>query len=855
MQSRVGSCRKSAPLTKIGRWRCQKVSIRTNHRAPTAVKADVLFDLRQVFRGLINDRAYSAVVVVTLALTVGATTAVFAIVDGILLKPLAYEGAERLVVVNEVVRELAEQYPMLPVNPRHFERWREQSTSFESLAQYNTAPANVTGLGEAAQLDVVRTSGTLFEVLRVRPALGRLLTRADEAAEAPPVAVVSHALWRDRMSADPAAIGRSIVINGAAQTVVGVLPDHARMPIFSQLIGPGQLTDASDVFVPLRLNVQNISLVGEFNYAAVGRLKSGATIDAARAELDILQAEIAREAAEEAKQNVGLRALVRPLDDAIVGGARRGLMLLLAAIGAVLLVACSNLANLSLTRALARLRDAAIRTALGASRRRLVTLVVVEQLVLAAVGGALGLAVAAVALRLFVTTAPIDLPRVTDVTIDVPVLAFAALAAVLAGSAVAVVPAWRVARGDVQDVLRAGGGTTIGGGGLRTRSVLLTLQVALAVALLTVTTLLTMSLARLLRSDRGFSPEQVVAIDVSLPAGRYADPDKLTVAYDQLLERVAAIPGLSSASFVSVLPLSGENWVDAIQPPGDPRPFTQVPTANYRFIGPDYFKTIGMPLTRGRSFTAAERGGATLPAVITERTAAVVWPGLDPIGRRFIRGDPKQTPFEVVGIVADSRNTRIDAGSPLMVYVPYWFRSRLTASLVARGAIDENAAAVAIRRVARDFDPEIAIARARPLQQVVDNALASRRYQVTVFVVFAAVGFLIAMIGVYAMTAYGISRRRREMNIRVALGATRRAVLALVVGQSSIPLMIGIGMGAGAAIALSAVVATLLFEMSARDPRVIGSVAAATAAIGLAASLIAAKSGLLVNPAAVLRDE
>jgi predicted permease len=530
-------------------------------------------------------------------------------------------------------------------------------------------------------------------------------------------------------------------------------------------------------------------------------------------------------------------------------------MLLLAAVGAVLLVACSNLANLSLTRALARLRDAAIRSALGASRRRLVALVVVEQLVLAAVGGALGIAVAAVALRLFVTTAPIDLPRVAEVTIDVRVLAFAALAAVVAGVAVAIVPAWRVARGDVQEVLRGGGGTTIGGAGLRTRSVLLAMQVALAVALLTVTTLLTMSLARLLRSDRGFSPQQVVAVEVSLPAGRYTDPDKVTVAYDQLLERVAAIPGLSSTSFVSVLPLSGENWVDAIQPPGDLRPFTQVPTANYRFIGPDYFKTIGMPLMRGRSFTAAERGGATLPAIITERTAAVVWPGVDPIGRRFIRGDPKQTPFEVVGIVSDSRNTRIDGAPPLMVYVPYWFRSRLTASLVARGTIDEIAAAAAIRRVARDFDPEIAIAGARPLQQVVDSALASRRYQVTVFVVFAAVGFLIAMIGVYAMTAHGISRRRREMNIRVALGASAPGVVALVMRQSAVPIVAGVGLGAAVSMAASAAVAALLFEMSARDPRVIAGVAVVAATTGVLSSYVAARAGLVVNPAAVLRED
>jgi putative ABC transport system permease protein len=380
-------------------------------------------------------------------------------------------------------------------------------------------------------------------------------------------------------------------------------------------------------------------------------------------------------------------------------------------------------------------------------------------------------------------------------------------------------------------------------------------QVGLAVALLALTTLLAMSFTRLLGSDRGFSTEGVTAIDLSLPAGRYPDPEKVIAAYDQLLELIQAIPGVSSASWVSVLPLSGDNWVDVIQGVGDTRPFTQMPTANYRFIGPDYFKTMGMPLTRGRAFTSAERTGATLPAIITERTAAVAWPGVDPIGQRFIRGDPKQTPFEVVGIIADGRNTQIDSVSPLMVYVPYWFRSRLTVSLVARGAIDAASLGQEVRGVTKAFDAEIAVARVRPLQQLVDTALASRRHQVAVFIVFGAVGFLIAMIGVYATTAYGVSRRRREMNIRVALGASPPAVLALVVRQSMVPLALGVTFGVLAALAANTVVAALLFEMNARDPRVLSGVAALAAATGVLASYAAAKNGLRVDPAAVLRED
>lgn len=814
-------------------------------------------DLKDALRGLRRDRLYSLVTILTLALTIGATTAVFAIVDGVLLRPLAYRESHRLVAVSEVVRELASQYPMLPVNPRHFDRWREKAASFESLAEYRDAPANLTGLGDAAQILAVRTSGTLFDVLQHQPALGRLLTRADEAEDQPRVAVVSHALWRDRLNADPAAIGRPIVLDGVQHVIVGILAEGAKIPRLGQLTATGELSASVDVFVPLRLNLRNFAPIGEFNYTVVGRLRPGTDLSAAQAELDVLQADLAREAAIETHQPVGLRSLIRPLGESIVASARRGLLLLLAAIAAVLLVACSNLANLALTRTLVRLRDAAIRTALGATRSRLIARVVFEQLILAGAGGALGIGVAFAALTLFVTTPPIDLPRVSDVAIDARVLAAAALASTIAGLAVAFVPAWRIAGRDVQDTLRAGGGTTGDRGGLRVRSALLTMQVALSVALLAVTALLTMSFAKLLRSDRGFSSESVVAIDVSLPANRYGDATKLTAAYDRLLEQVQAIPGVSSASWASILPLTGENWVDVISFEGDPRPFAEMPIANYRFVGPDYFRTMSIVITRGRSFTADERGdsAAVLPAVITARTAATVWPGLDPIGRRFRRGDPEQKPFEVVGVIPDGHHTRIDSVSPLMVYVPYWFRSRTAASLVIKTPVEIVGISSAVRRVLANFDRDIAIARVRPLQQLVDEALASRRYQVIVFIVFGAVGLLIAMIGVYAVTAYGVSRRRREMNIRVALGASVREVLGLVVRQTAAPLTTGIALGIVVALAMGRVVASLLFEMNAHDPSVIAAVAALVGVVGIASAVTAARQGLVIDPAAALREE
>jgi predicted permease len=528
------------------------------------------------------------------------------------------------------------------------------------------------------------------------------------------------------------------------------------------------------------------------------------------------------------------------------------------AVAAVLLIACSNLANLSLTRTSSRFRDAAIRTALGASRQRLILRVVFEQLILALAGGAIGIAMASIGLTVFVRTAPVDLPRVSDVSLDTRVLVFAAVVSMAAGLLVSLLPAWRIAGRNVQEVLRGGGlGTTSDRRGLRTRSALLAVQIGLSVALVTITALLTVSLWRVVRSDRGFSTEGVAAIDVSLPASRYADKEVRTAVYDRVLDGVRAIPGLSSAAWVSTLPLTGESWVDLIAPEGDTRPFVQLPPANYRFVGPDYFRTLSIPIVRGRGFSASDRGPAlaTMPAVISARTAAQLWPGVNPIGRRFRRGDPAEKLFEVIGIVEDGHTARIDAASPLMVYVPYWYRSRQTASLVVRSALDPATMASAARRAIWTVDRDIAVARVRPLEQLVADSLAPRRYQAALFVVFAVVALIIATIGVYSVTAYGVSRRKREMNIRVALGANSAEVLAMIVRQGMPAIAAGIALGAVTAVAAGSVIATLLYEVNARDPLIIAAVSAIVAGVGLAATTIAARQGLVLNPAAALRDE
>jgi putative ABC transport system permease protein len=816
--------------------------------------ATTLLDVRDALRAVRREPVYAGAVIATLALTLGASTAVFSIVNGVVLRPLAYREAQRLVSIREVVPRIARRYATSPVNARHFEEWRRQATAFASIAEVEWRTTNLTGAGDPAQVVIVRASGTVFDVLQMPVALGRPLTRDDERPDHPPVAVISQRLWEDRLGRDPQVVGRGLILGGTQYTVVGVLEPRSQLPAFDLLSESASLSSKFDLVVPFRLNFSRIGWMGQFNYAAVARLKAGVTLDQARAELDVIQRSVADIATRETHEPIELRGWIVPLGESIVGRARLGLLLLLGAIVGVVLIACANLANLSLTRALGRMREAAVRSALGASRARLAGGVVLEQLLLAATGGALGVLVARQGLNLFVKTAPIDLPRVNDVVIDGRVLGFAALVAIAAGLCVALLPAWRMGRGDVQATLRGGGHGATDRGGLRVRATLLAVQVALSVTLLVVTGLFVTSFVQLLRVDPGFSTERVTAVEIAPIASRYPDEKARAALYDRILASARDLPGITSAAWTSALPLTGETWVDLIARIGDMRPSSQKPSANYRFIGPDYFRTLSMPIAKGRAINERDRNRAVVPAVISARAAQTLWPGEDPVGQQFARGDPSQH-FEVVGVVADGHATALEAESPLMVYVPYWFNNEGKSVLMVRTPGEAAAIAGELRRVIHTVDPEIAIADVSPLQHVVDKALAGRRYQMWLFTAFGAVALVIATVGVYATTAYGVSRRRREMNIRAALGARASQVIGLVLRQSLTPLFAGIAAGCAGALAIGTVVANLLFEVRPADPFVLATVVALVGAVGVLASATAAGQGMRVDPAAALRDE
>jgi len=812
------------------------------------------FDLRDVFKALRHAPGYTLTVTLTLALTIGATTAVFSIVNGVLLKPLAYRESHRLVDIRETWQQYADRLSAgdaFAVNAQHFEYWRAHARSFESMGQFVVGAANLTGAGEAAELRLVRASGSLFDVLQVPAALGRSLTPDDEDAGRPAVVVLSDRIWRERFGGDPSLIGRPIALDGRPHVVVGVLPAGFRLP------DGARLTDRLDAFVPMRMTVENVGWVGDHNNAAIARLKSGVTPEQAQAELNVLQTQVSARATDEAHEPVTLGSVVGPLTERIVGTSRRGLLLLLGAIGAVLLIACSNLANLSLTRTMARQREAAIRAALGASRARLATTAVVEQAILAVAGGALGLGVARAALALFVRTAPIDLPRANEVTLDARVLTFAAGLSILVSLLVSILPALRTVKTAVQPTLRAGGLATTGDpGATRTRSVLLAAQIAMSVTLLVVTGLLVLSFMRLVEIDRGFNADRVLAVSLSMPAARYADGSQRLATYDRLLAAVHDVPGVESATTASMMPMAGWGQTNPIVPDGDARPKAQQPTANFRFIGPEYFRTLGIPILHGRSFRPDERDPhRPTPILISEQTAARLWPGQDAVGRRCSRGFPQEQGFEVVGVVAEARTTTIDATPPLMVYVPYWWRSRASLSILIKTAVDPLSVMPAVRRAVRAIDPDIAIGEPRTLETVVTASFAGRAYQTRLFVAFGATALAIAALGVYAVTVYSVSRRRREMNIRVALGAPRSRVTGMIVRQAGMPVAMGIAAGVAGALAIGGVVSSLLFDVQPREPLVMGTVVGLVAAIGLAACLIATRQGLVIDPARALREE
>jgi predicted permease len=805
-------------------------------------------DLKSCFRAIARHRGFSAIAISTLALGIAGTAVVFSLVDGILLRPLAYRDPAQLVSITEIMPELSHLIPQLPVNARHFDLWRKQSASFSGMSIIVPESKVLTRAGQPVKVATAGISSGFFDLLGVRLQLGREFLDQEDRFGGPYVAVITDRLWAGRFHRDPAILGRTIYLDGQATTVVGVLGADFRPPVLHDTALTSLAPD-TDVFQPAALKLADIGMVGEFNYEAIARLKPGVALARARSELSVIQAAIGREAPDIAR----LQARISPLTEEVAGSARTGLVALLGSIGAVFLIICVNLANLSLARGVAQSRENAIRRALGAGRGQLLRGTLVESIVTSLIGGILGVALAYAGLHVLLHYAPVDLPRLSEVAIDGRVLAFAFALATLAGALFGILPAWQASKADPQDALRSGSHTITGDRtGARVRDALVGLEVGLGAVLTIAAALLVASFLRLLNVNKGFETQNLLAAAIHLPAAAYQDDRPRQLFYQRVVREIENVPGVASAAIVSQLPLAGETWIDLINRNGGKQSVFQLPEANYRFISPGYFQTMGIPLLRGRSIEDRDQGRSV--AVISQKVAERVWPGENPIGRKFWRGDPDAPPFEIVGVVSDVR-AGIAKDPPMTVYTPYWFRSRLAMTVVVRSSWSLAAILPAVRSAIWKLNPDVAISNVRSMDQVVGDSVAGRRFEMYLVGGFAVFALLLATLGIFGVVSWTVARRKNEIGIRMALGATAADVRRLMVAQGMRAVLAGLAVGLAAALALGGMLRSLLFGVSAHDPLIFASVAPFLAGVALAACYAPARRATRSNPLDALRYE
>jgi putative ABC transport system permease protein len=807
-------------------------------------------DLRDAVRSLRKRPIFTIVVVLTLGVGIGANTAIFSVVNSVLLRPLNYPGAERLYVIQEIVPQWAKSFPVLDANLPDYLIWRQEAKSFDDIALAETTSVILTGEGEAQQLRGTRASANFLDLLGVRPALGRAFLPEEDLTDRGRAVILTDALWRTKFSADPSVIGRSITMDGVPHIVIGVLPQSFRMPG-----GVNGFSPRAQFFTPLNgPRPYEVDLIGEFDFTAIGRLKPGATEAQAVAELNVIQAGIAKQA----KTKLDLRADIVSLQGEMVGPARRGLLMLLAAVGAVLLMIWVNVANLQFARVPGRMRDAGIRLALGASRARIVRQMLVESVLLAALGGLLGVFLALFGIQWLVHFGPTDIPRLSEVSLNGSGLAFVIVASLATAAFFGAMPAWLVSRASLRDAIGSSGkAATENRGTRRTRAALVSIEVAACTLLLIVAGLLGRSLLNLLHRDPGFSVENVLAADINLPPAAYRNLASREVFYEGALEKIRSLPGVQSAAWITILPLKGEGSVTGINLPGNKLPPEEQPIANYRPVSPDYFQTLGIPILAGRAFNDLDRGKRVV--ILSEGLAHRLWPNENPIGQQCDAQWGALRLSEVIGVVGDI-HTRLDRPPLYMVYVADSWTGQTPgppayASIVARTAQDPASLAAAMRKVIHEAGPDVPIAALRPMSELVALNVEGRRFQISLTTTFAISALLLASLGIFGVLAYSVEQRQREFGIRTALGAQRSRLLAMVMRQGLAPVALGFAVGGAAALLGGSLLQSLVFGVTPFDPLTFVSVGAVITLVAAIACYFPARRATKVDPIVALRYE
>ena len=719
------------------------------------------------------------------------------------------------------------------------------------MALVDGMAVNLTGQGDPELLIGARVSPSLFEMLGVRMQLGRGFRTEEDLVGRDHVIVLDDALWRRRFGADPNVIGRTIILSGELYEIVGVLPRDFRFPSYRQLFPVPANIPRPQLWKPFGLRESERTPVGGFNYICLAKLKPGVSLSQAALELEREQATIAAEL----PQRLDLHALVKPLQTQIVGRSRAGLELLLAAIGTVLLIGCINITNLLLAKTLARQRELAVRRSLGANRGRLVRQMLVESFTLGGLGALGAVGVAYVTLPLILVVAPPDVPRLDEVVLDARVFLFTLAVSSVASILIGVVPAWRSAHVQLTDAMKGRpGGTTSGRNVGRLRGLLVGTEVALSAVCLVTSGLLLHSLVNLLTVDKGFDVERMVTVDLNLSSPRYRTLEARAAFWRSVSERLQAIPGVSSVGVSNKLPLTGTGQNSYLTLEGTTIPLLERPLADVRPVNREYFGTWSIPLKAGRIFEIAD--GDRPVALVSEFTAAHLWPGQDPIGKHFrFGGNPDAPVVEVIGVVADVRNIGLDRVPGFAAYVPHWQRDSQVISLAIRTGIDPTAISSAVRGAIRDIDPDLPAPAVRTMNDVMSESTAERRFQLNLVLLFAIVAMLLAGLGIYGVLSYSVTQRTNEIGIRIALGARPGAVRLLVLHDAMRLVIGGLAAGVPLAIAIGYSLRALLFGVAPQDPVTVLAVCGMIAGVALIAAYLPAHHASRVDPMAALRCE
>jgi putative ABC transport system permease protein len=812
-------------------------------------------DLRFGWRMFIRYRVVSAVAVVTLALGIGANTAIFSVINAVLLKPLPFAAPERLVAIGSTAANNRSNFG--PISYPDFADFRTRQTAFDRVAAYHTRGLTLQTADGAVRLEGAVITSDLVPALGINPMLGRVFLPEEERVGGGLVALLSYNLWRSRFDADPNIVGKPLAIGGQSFVVAGVMPAEFQFPIQSQ---PVELwiNMASEAEIPA--DSPQTTQRGNHYLSAIGRLKPAVAIEQAEAQLVTVAASLEKQYPDD---NDNMSARVRPMMEALTGDVRDSLLVIFAAVGCVLLIACANVANILLARAANRRREIALRTALGASRWRVARQMLTESVLLSLLGGAAGVLLAGFATDALIALNPTAIPRIAESGVDGRALLFTFGLATLTGIAMGLIPALHASKLDLNTVLKEGGrGASTGSLRFSARGGLVIAEVAIAVTLLVGAGLLIQSFARLTRVKPGFNPERLLTMRIGFPDGLYTRPDQIAGFHDRLMTSLQSLPGVSAYSAVAPSPMSGNNFRVGFSVQGRPNPSGRQYPYNTRvtLVGADYFRTLGVPFREGRDYTARDDLRSAPVVIVNEAFAKANFPGENPIGKRIdpsIGVDGSTPPMrEIIGIVADSRSRSLSAAPEPEVYLHIPQIPALgSMTLMLRSQSDAMSLAAAARQEITKLDPNLPIYDIKPFNEYISDSVARPRFNSGLIGVFAGVALLLTAIGLYGVISYSVTQRTQEIGIRMALGARSGDVLRLIVRQGMALVLIGAALGLGGAFAATRLIRGLLFDIGATDPLTFASVTALITLIALLACYIPARRATKVDPMVALRCE